>query len=162
MLSLSLILNCNHYNFKYFRPQLNEDRCWHDVEWKAKEDRWCNYEEEDDYGRTPCDSIYICGKNDCLWVSCNMVYLHVEVWYLDFFSTWRDKSIFLNVILVAENWHILNTSDRCVYTLCTRKRRDSCSLVYEKYTNCLSERIQERVRFLPYIINNSVSFFASA
>jgi len=99
-----------------------------------------------------------------------IAYEYPAIWFtymskfdiLIFFPTWRDKSIFLNVILVAENWHVLNTSDRCVYTLCTRKRRDSCSLVYEKYTNCLSERIQERVRFLPYIINNSVSFFASA
>uniref|UniRef100_A0A2K2AAS1 Cullin N-terminal domain-containing protein n=1 Tax=Populus trichocarpa TaxID=3694 RepID=A0A2K2AAS1_POPTR len=39
----------------------------------------------------------------------------------------------------------------CVYTLCTRKRRDSCSLVNEKYTNCLSERIQERV--LPVLMD---------
>ncbi|CAK7340682.1 unnamed protein product [Dovyalis caffra] len=33
----------------------------------------------------------------------------------------------------------------CVYTLLMRKQSDYCSLVYEKYTNCLSERIQERV-----------------
>ncbi|XP_011036826.1 PREDICTED: cullin-1-like [Populus euphratica] len=39
----------------------------------------------------------------------------------------------------------------CVYNLCTRKHRDSCSLVYEKYTNCLSERIQERV--LPVLMD---------
>ncbi|KAJ6918218.1 hypothetical protein NC651_012454 [Populus alba x Populus x berolinensis] len=39
----------------------------------------------------------------------------------------------------------------CVYNLCTRKRGDSCSLVYEEYTNCLSEIIQERV--LPVLMD---------
>nr|TKS13822.1 cullin-1-like [Populus alba] len=40
---------------------------------------------------------------------------------------------------------------KCVYNLCTRKLRDSCSLVYEKYTNCFSEIIQERV--LPVLMD---------
>ncbi|XP_011036825.1 PREDICTED: cullin-1-like [Populus euphratica] len=38
-----------------------------------------------------------------------------------------------------------------VYTLCNQKRRDYSNLVYEKYTNCLTERIQERA--LPVLMD---------
>lgn len=38
-----------------------------------------------------------------------------------------------------------------VYTLCNRPRRDYSNLVYEKYTNCLTERIQERA--LPVLMD---------
>ncbi|KAJ6918217.1 hypothetical protein NC651_012454 [Populus alba x Populus x berolinensis] len=46
---------------------------------------------------------------------------------------------------------LLSVTMKCVYNLCTRKRGDSCSLVYEEYTNCLSEIIQERV--LPVLMD---------
>jgi len=75
MSSLSLIMNCNRYTFRYFGLQLSQDGCWHDVEWEAKDDRWCNYEEEDDNGLSPWGSINTYGKNERLRVSCNMVLL---------------------------------------------------------------------------------------
>jgi hypothetical protein len=70
--------------------------------------------------------------------------------FLIVFTTWRDKSIFLNVIWVVENWHILNACGSSVYTLCNQKCRDYSNLLYEKYTNCLTEIIQERVRIPRY------------
>lgn len=151
MCSLSLILNCNRCTLRYFGLQPSQDGCWHDVEWEAKDDRWCNYEEEDENGLSPWDSINTCGKNERLRVSCNMVFTCMSKFdFLISFTTWRDKSIFLNVIWVVENWHILNACGSSVYTLCNRPRRDYSNLVYEKYTNCLTERIQERVRFPRY------------